>query len=116
MILRRRNLDIMRDDHDFEPGENITRQINEMIHKSTVFIALWCSEYACSPWCFDELDLALRTHTQEGRELWILQLDKTRIIHPKARGLLFYPITTRDELEGKLLSLLHPWDEHRMIN
>lgn len=112
MVLRRRNLDVMRDDTDFEPGENIPRAINEMIHKSTIFIALWCSEYACSPWCFDELNLALSTHTQEGHALWIFQLDKTRIIHPEARDLLFFPIVSREELEGKLLGLLQPWEKH----
>jgi|GEM_PF-2960462 len=112
MILRRRNLDVLRDDNDFGPGENIPRAINEMIHKSTIFIALWCSEYACSPWCFDELNLALSTHTQAGHALWIFQLDKTRIIHPKARNLLFYPIISREELEGKLLSLIQPWEKH----
>ncbi len=110
MILRRRNYTVLRDNNDFTPSENISSAIKERIHKAHVFIAVWCREYACSPWCFDELSIALKSHVKEGRELWIFNLDQTRMVHPDARNLLSYSIKSREELSGKIADLLRPKD------
>jgi len=107
MILRRRNYQVFRDETDIGPGEDIPSSITENIFKSDIFIALWCAEYACSPWCYDELNIALKSHVNKpGKSLWIFALDETRMIHPQARNLLSYPINNRSELEGKISGLL----------
>jgi hypothetical protein len=59
MTLRRRNYDVYRDERDFGAGEHVHREIVEHIYRSTVFLVIWCKEYACSPWCYDELEIAL---------------------------------------------------------
>lgn len=105
-ILRRRNYNVIRDESNISASQDIPNAIKENILKSDIFIALWCKEYACSPWCFDELSIALESHIEEGKSLWIFRTDKTRIIHPKARRLLWYDVETREEIEGKILSLL----------
>ena len=51
MILRRRNQIIFRDDQNFEAGQPIPTEIDQHIYHAEVFIAIWCKEYACSPWC-----------------------------------------------------------------
>ncbi len=105
-ILRRRNYNVIRDESNIAASQDIPNAIKENILKSDVFIALWNKEYACSPWCYDELSIALESHTTNGKLLWIFRTDKTRIVHPKARRLLWYDIETREEMEGKILSLL----------
>jgi hypothetical protein len=105
-ILRRRNYNVIRDDNDIAPSQDIPNAIKESILRSDIFIALWFKEYACSPWCYDELSIALDSHTLNGKSLWIFRLDKTRLVPPKARKLLWYDVETREEIEGKILSLL----------
>jgi hypothetical protein len=105
-LLRRRNLRVFRDESDFGAGHAIPVAIKEAIFEANVFIALWSSEYACSPWCFDELELALDRHGDGRLELWILRVDATRIVPRRARDLLFYDAPNRAALEGRIMDLL----------
>lgn len=105
-ILRRRGLEVFRDESDFGAGDEIPDQITEKLHASNVFIAVYCADYACSPWCYDELELALDIHEKKGMKLWLFCVDDTRVVSRRARNLIHYRVKTRDEIEGKLLSLL----------
>jgi TIR domain len=113
MTLRRRNLSVFRDERDFGPGKSIPREISEKIYESDVFVAIYCTEYACSPWCFDELDLALSWQATGGPELWLLLVDEARIVHPAARELTNYPARSRVELEGQILRLIEGLNQSR---
>jgi TIR domain len=106
MTLRRRNYTVFRDERDFGAGHSVPGEITEYIYRADIFIAVWCKEYACSPWCFDELDLALKRHERGKLTLWLLCADGTRIVPPAARELTNYPVRTREELEGRILMLL----------
>jgi hypothetical protein len=106
MVLRRRNFEVYRDERDFGAGRPLPGEIRENIHRATVFIAIWCREYACSPWCFDELQLALDRSEAGATTLWLLCVDDTRIVPPGARNLVSYPSKDREELERHLLILL----------
>ncbi len=105
-ILSRRNMLVFRDETDFGAGHEIPRKIQEAICSADVFVVLWCREYACSPWCFDELELALERRAEGRSELWILCVDETRIVPRRARDLVYYQIRSRDELEGRIVALL----------
>jgi hypothetical protein len=105
-VLRRRNHHVFRDEHSFRAGANLPNSIIENIHRADVFIALWCKEYACSPWCYDELDLALQRHQEGPLELWIFMVDGTRIVPPGARNLIAFPCLGRDGLEQQVLKQL----------
>ena len=105
-LLRRRTLRVFRDESDFGAGHSIPNAIQEAIFEADVFVALWSSEYACSPWCFDEMELALDRHEHGALELWILRVDGTRIVPKRARDLMFYNATSRTDLEGRLVELL----------
>jgi hypothetical protein len=109
MVLRRRNLPVLRDDKDFAPGSPLPSEIRDYIHKAEVFIAIWCNEYACSPWCFDELDLALDRSRAGAQTTLLLNIDGTRIVPPKARGIVTYPASTRQEIEGQVIKFLDAW-------
>lgn len=104
LILRRRGISLFRDESDFKAGSNIPIKIQEEIFKADTFIAVWCKDYACSPWCMDEIEMAL--DRIDSINLWIICVDKTRIVPKRARDLLNYPVHNREELEGILLKLL----------
>jgi hypothetical protein len=107
MTLRRRGLDVFRDEHDFGAGKKVQTEIIEHIHQAEVFVVIWCKEYACSPWCYDEFEIALKRHKAGSlSSLWILQVDETRIVPPAARELIYYQVESRNSLEGRLLWLL----------
>jgi hypothetical protein len=106
MMLRRRNLKVFRDGQETGANQPVQTEIIEEIHRSSVFIILWCREYACSPWCYDELVIALERFKAEPQRLWILQVDETRMIHPAARRLVTYPTRNREELEVQIRGLL----------
>ena len=106
MTLRRRNQDVFRDDHGLEAGDHLQSTIREQLFAADVFIALWGREYACSPWCHDELEQAL--DRMEGGRLRIVLLcvDETRIVPPRARGILHHLCMTRADIEARVLDLL----------
>lgn len=106
MTLRRRNRAVYRDEHAFEPGSGLLAAIAEGIHAVDVFLALWCREYACSPWCNDELEAALDRAAHGALRVVILDLDGTRIVPRRARGLIAHPSRSRPEIEALLLRLV----------
>lgn len=91
MILRRRQFDVYRDERDFGAGSDLPHKISAHIDRSDVFVAIWCKEYACSPWCHDKFAHALQLRGEGRIELWILCADNTRIVPPGARTLVNYP-------------------------
>jgi hypothetical protein len=106
-LLRRRNAVVYRDEEDFEPAAETQEEIIKNIKRSNVFVAIWCKEYACSPWCFDELELAIERHKRGLSELWIFCVDETRIVPRDARTLIYYNVNTREAIEGKILHLMN---------
>lgn len=105
-ILRRRNKIVFRDENDFGTASDLPNTIRESIFSADVFIALYCQEYVCSPYCFDELELAIKRKNQNKLRLIILRLDATRMVPPEARDLIFYDVKSRLELEGKIISII----------
>ena len=110
-LLRRRNHIVYRDEEVFEPSADTQAEIIKNIKRASVFVALWCREYACSPWCFDELEIGLERHSKGLAELWIFCIDDTRIVPKAARALNYYPVNSREKLEGKILFLLTKLEE-----
>lgn len=105
-LLLRHKYEVIRDRYSFQPGAPLPDEIKDAIHRSTVFIAIWRWEYACSPWCFDEMEIALELREAGRLLLWIFCMDDTRMVPPKARPLSSFRIETREALEGKVSELL----------
>lgn len=84
-LLRRRNdIEIFRDEMDIKVGKNINKTIDhEIIKGCDIFIALWCSDYVQSPYCYDEVDLWVKNRNHDN--LYILLLDNTRPVWPSLR-------------------------------
>lgn len=105
-LLRRRNFTVYRDEEDFEAGAKTYEEIRQHIYRSNVFVAIWCKEYACSPWCFDELDLALDRKEAGKMSVWMLRVDDTRIVPPRARNILYLDGRNRSEIEARMLHVI----------
>lgn len=110
-LLRRRNHVVYRDEESFEPSARCQAEIVSNIKRASVFIALWSREYACSPWCFDEMEIGLERFKKGLAELWIFCLDDTRMVPKAARALNYYTTDSREKLEGKILFLLTKLEE-----
>ena len=115
-LLRRRSHIVYRDEEDFEPSADTQAEIIKNIKLANVFVALWCREYACSPWCFDELEIGLERHSKGLTELWIFCIDDTRVVPKAARALNYYPVNSREKLESKILFLLTKLEEREAEN
>jgi hypothetical protein len=85
VFLRRlNNVTVFRDERDVNHGESINQKIEKEIQfECNVFIALWCREYAESPYCHDELELWIKYRRQEN--LYLLRFDDTRPVWPSLR-------------------------------
>lgn len=105
-VLRRRGLQVFRDESEFGAGHNIPSEIRESIFAANVFIAVWCAEYACSPWCFDEFEIAMNRKEEGKMEFWIFCVDDTRIVPIRARDLINYKVRSREDIEGTILKLI----------
>lgn len=110
-LIRRRNGVVYRDEQDFEPAAETQYEIVKNIRKSNVFVAIWCKEYACSPWCFDELELAIQRKKEGLAELWIFCVDDTRMVPRGAREMNYYSVSDRESLEAKVLHLMNRLDK-----
>lgn len=106
-LLRRRKCEVFRDDSDFGAGHQVQNEIKEHLYRANVFIAVWCQEYACSPWCYDEFDDALERQKNNDMDIWLICVDDTRIVPKGARELLAHTAKTRAEVEGTILKLLY---------
>ncbi|NET38545.1 MAG: toll/interleukin-1 receptor domain-containing protein [Cyanothece sp. SIO1E1] len=106
-LIRRRNGIVYRDEEDFDPAAETQKEIIKNIKRSNVFVAIWCKEYACSPWCFDELELAIQRRKDGLSELWIFCVDDTRMVPRDARTLNYYSVDSREALEAKILHLMN---------
>lgn len=109
VLLRRRKLNVFRDESEFEAGRSIQQEIIDKLNESNIFIALWCTEYACSPWCFDEFELALDKYknNENSIKLWIFCLDETRIVPKRARELRTLNVKSREDIEREIVKLLN---------
>lgn len=106
MALRRRGIDVVRDEASFEPGHAIPDEIQEKIISAQIFIALWSLDYASSPWCFDEIEFALDRQESGALDIWFIQLDETRIVPPRARNKVTHKAVNRDELKAVIDTLI----------
>ena len=105
--LLRQKQHVKRDKNDFKSGSNIHEEILRTIKNSNVFIAVHCEEYACSPWCFDELELALDLQESNKMKIWIICLDNTRRIPKRSREMIVKNGRTREEIEKSIMELLN---------
>ena len=65
--------------------------IDDAIVTADVVIVLWSRGYALSPWCNDELELALSRLEAGQSRVWIFRLDDCEVVPRRARSLPAIP-------------------------
>jgi hypothetical protein len=103
ICLRRNNIEIKRDNIDLDTGDPIWEKIKNLIDDSSIFLAIYDKEYACSHWCYDELEYAI----ENEKEIWLFKTDSTSVINPKFRHRLNEEVKDRKAIEHKITALLH---------
>ncbi len=105
-LLREGYKDVFRDEKDFGAGKVIQEEITDHIHRASIFILMWCQEYACSPWCYDEMEIAIKRHAARDLDIWLFLTDDTRVVPKPLREISNCPAKTRADLERWLLVLI----------
>lgn len=86
LLLRAPNVRVFRDEDELKKGDPISESIRTEIDACDVFLALWCAEYAASPYCHDEMKVAAdQDGAQKPERLFIVRIDNTRPVWPMLR-------------------------------
>jgi hypothetical protein len=85
--LRNRGIEALIGDDEMRSDQMIPASIEQALLKSDVCAVLWSRHYAQSPWCFDELSLAMNQQSYGRMKLWLFNLDDSAIVPTQARKL-----------------------------
>lgn len=81
VLRRHENVVVFRDETDIQPGADIPDDLTRALNECTHFVGLWCKEYACSPWCYDEFHTIMeRRARDDSLKVLILRFDDTRFV------------------------------------
>lgn len=81
-LRRNPRITLFRDEEEIKTGEPISERIKQEIKRCDAFLMLWCAEYAASPNCYDELQIATK---RDNCLIYVLRLDETRPVWPSLR-------------------------------
>lgn len=84
----------------------IPTTIEQAIRRSDVVAVLWSRFYAQSPWCYDELALALSLEALGGMKVWLFNLDDSSIVPTQARKLPAVSVRSEKGLRCALKDIL----------
>jgi len=80
-------LDVLLGDNAISAEKSVIPSIEEYINMSQVHIVLWSKNYALSPWCYDELMIAVTRYRSNQTFLIIFNIDGSEIVPTIARSL-----------------------------
>jgi len=86
-FLKDRGLEVLTGDNEFRTDQLVGASIEQAILKSNICVILWSQNYALSPWCYDELALAIDRHSLGQMEIWFFNLDDSMVVPTQARKL-----------------------------
>lgn len=105
-LLETRGIQVVFGDNQVRPDQMITATIENAMLKSDICAVLWSKHYALSPWCFDELSVAVAQQTYGNMGLWLFSLDDAPIVPPQARKIPAISLSNRDLLPSVIEQLL----------
>jgi nucleoside phosphorylase len=86
-VLRSRGIEAVLGETEIVSDQLIPTTIEQAIRRSDIVAVLWSRFYAQSPWCYDELALALNLEALGGMKVWLFNLDDSSIVPTQARKL-----------------------------
>jgi nucleoside phosphorylase len=84
-LLKERGRTPLLGDDETQANRGPESTILDSVRSVHVFIALWSGAFACSPYCMEELSLAMEL---PNLQVWIIAIDDTLVTHPAARRLM----------------------------
>jgi TIR domain len=97
--LRSRGIEVLVGDNEIRIDQMIPASIEQAVLKSDVCAVLWSRNYAVSPWCFDELGLAMNQESNGRMKVWLFNLDDSPIVPAQARKLAAISVRSREAIE-----------------
>jgi hypothetical protein len=95
-------------DREIGNDRMIQPSIEDAILKSDVCVVMWSKAYAASPWCSDELELALTRERANGIKIWLFNLDGSDVVPRAARKIPQAVTRTPAALVEAVAALLSP--------
>lgn len=85
--LLKEGIEVLVGDEEIRPDQMITATIEQAVLRSDVCAILWSRQYAQSPWCYDEMSLAINQQEYGKIKVWLFNLDDSPIVPAQARKL-----------------------------
>ncbi|MEH3120766.1 MAG: toll/interleukin-1 receptor domain-containing protein [Sphingomonas phyllosphaerae] len=105
-ILKGRGLEVIFGDNEIGPDRMVPASIEQAIGRSDTFVIMWSRSYAQSPWCYDELDIALSREALGKTKVWLFNLDDSPIVPAQARKLPAVSVRNVHSLQSAIADLL----------
>lgn len=84
-VLKNHGIEAVLGDNQIDSSQMITATIENALRRSDIVAVLWSRLYAQSPWCYDELALALSLEALGEMKVWLFNLDDSSIVPTSAR-------------------------------
>lgn len=85
--LLKEGIEVLVGDEEIRTDQMITATIEQAVLRSDVCAILWSRQYAQSPWCYDEMSLAINQQEYGKIKVWLFNLDDSPIVPAQARKL-----------------------------
>ena len=93
-------------DREIVSDQLIPATLEQAIRRSDIVAVLWSRFYAQSPWCYDELALALNLEALGEMKIWLFNLDDSSIVPTQARKLPAFTVHNQEGLRRVVEKLL----------
>jgi hypothetical protein len=93
-------------EREISPDELISTTIENALRGSDIVAILWSRSFAQSPWCYDELALALSLEALGGMKVWLFNLDDSSIVPTQARKLPAISVRSEEGFRNAIHELL----------
>lgn len=85
--LVKEGIEVLVGDDEIRSDQMVTATIEQAVLRSDVCAVLWSRQYAQSPWCYDEMSLAINQQEYGKIKVWLFNLDDSPIVPSQARKL-----------------------------
>jgi nucleoside phosphorylase len=105
-FLKEQGIEVLIGDDQARTDQMLTASIEQAFLKSDVCVVFWSRNYALSPWCFNELNLAISQQSYGRMKLWLFNLDDSAIVPTDARKLPAISVRSREAIRRVASELL----------
>lgn len=105
-VLKSQGIEAISGDGEIVSEQMIPATIEQALRRSDIVAILWSRSYAQSPWCYDELSLALSLEALGAMKVWLFNLDDSPIVPTQARKLPALSLRSVEALKGAVTDLL----------